>query len=341
MRKHEIILTVIAILFSMSGVYSAHAKSSENKANCQAWCNSNKPKCSFCNANITCKGRDHNVIKSFKKGTGNWHACGLSQHAIKSSENERKCKQWCANTSECNQCTSGNCGRGIKHLKTFGGRGENWYACQKTNWTKNTEKSKAEAEKWCADYRQSTREDCRIVKSGKSCPAGFYKSDRLKVRWGKDYKVCLVRKSDSQRVKDCPAKAVVNIEQALDWINTHYGTIVDEFRMQPRDYRDRRAHDRYDRKFPNVTITCEDHKNKCKKHPKRGGWSTAGRKIHLCYSNIDKFSDFCGLVGIIIHEGAHNAWVDDELSQHVGDPGDKDDTVYQLGNRAEDLCRKK
>ena len=45
------------------------------------------------------------------------------------------------------------------------------------------------------------------------------------------------------------------------------------------------------------------------------------------------------LVATIVHESGHNAWADQEWDQHHrGGPGAADDTVFQLGYRAEDLC---
>ncbi|MEW6419534.1 MAG: hypothetical protein AB1480_15705 [Nitrospirota bacterium] len=334
MKKLWIFTGILALLFlTMSD--NAFSKSSENKAACEKWCNDNKPKCAFCDSDAFCGGRTYDVIQSFKKGTGNWYACGLSEYGSETQKNKAECEAYCKSNPDCVKCTSDACGSGIKILKTFGGKGENWHACEKTKWTEHSEEAHAAAIKWCADYKKETGEECKIVKSGQSCPDGFYKSERLKVSWGRDYKVCLKSKSDSQRVKDCSGKATANIEKALDWINTHYDTIVGDFRMQPRDYRDRRAHERMDRKFELVTVQCEDQRNKCKNNPKLGGWSSGARYVNLCYNHHEKF---CQLVGTIVHESGHNAWVDMDWSQHVGDPGAMNDTVYQFGYRAEDLC---
>jgi hypothetical protein len=142
---------------------------------------------------------------------------------------------------------------------------------------------------------------------------------------------------DSQRVKDCPGTATANIEKALDWINDHSDTILGNYRLQPRDLRNRRAHERMDRKFSVATVTCEDHREKCRKKAAPYGWSAGGRKIHLCYN---RQTHFCGLVKTIIHEAGHNAWADMEWDQHHGSSaGRADDTVHVLGFRAQDLCR--
>jgi len=334
--KKVLVFTGILAIFFLTLSDNAFCKSSENKAECERWCNANKPRCVRCDSGMSCGGRDLDIIKSFKKGTGNWYACGLSDYARESQKNKADCENYCRSNPACVKCTAGACGSGIKILKTFGGKGENWRACEKTNWAKHSEEAHDAALKWCTDYKKETGEDCRIVKSGQSCPDGFYKSERQKVNWGRDYKICLVSKSDTQRVKDCSAKATANVEKALDWINAHYETIVD-FRMQPGDYRDRRAHDRINRKFPDVTVQCEDHRNKCENNAGMRGWSASARYVNLCYDNHKMF---CQLVGTIIHESGHNAWVDMDRSQHIGKNPDnpRDDTVYQFGYKAEDLC---
>lgn len=338
-KKLWVFIGILAIFFLAVSV-SAFAKSSENEAACKKWCNENKPRCAFCDSDAFCGGKKHearkyDVIKSFKEGTGNWYACGLSEYARESQKNKTDCEAYCKINPACVKCTADECGSGIKILKTFGGKGENWRACEKTKWAEHSEEAREAALKWCTDYKKEMGEECRIVKSGQSCPDGFYKSERLKVRWGSDYKVCLASKIDTQRVKDCSGKATANIEKALDWINTQYDAIAGDFRMQPRDYRDRRAHDRMNRKFPQVTVQCEDDRNKCKNNASLRGWSAGGRYVNLCYGN---HKTFCQLIGTIIHESGHNAWVDMDRSQHIGDPGSMDDTVYQFGYRAEDLC---
>jgi hypothetical protein len=340
MKKLLVFMWVFALILPLlSG--NAFAKSKENKAACESWCNANKPACAFCDADAFCGGKNHearkyDVIKSFKEGTGNWYACGLSEYDSESRKNKAECEAYCRSNPACVKCTADACGSGVKVLKTFGGSGENWRACEKTNWAKHSEEAHDAALKWCADYTKETHEECRIVKSGKSCPDGFYKTERQTVNWGRDYKICLKNKSDKQRVKDCSAKATANIEKAVDWINAHYDEIFGDYRMQPNDYRDRRAHDRIDRKFPHVTVQCEDDRNKCKNRDSLGGWSAGARYVNLCYENL---TSFCGLVGVIVHESGHNAWVDMDRSQHIGkDPGPANDTVYQLGYKAQDIC---
>lgn len=323
---------LLALNVIPGGVAEAGRRSDRNKADCLAWCGAHGDEgCHHCSATSAC-GAGYSDMRKF--GTlGTWYACRLNDFGQRGERNHQECEAFCRENAACVECSSTPCGRGIKLLKAFTGSGKDWYACEKTNWARNTEESHAAAVQWCSDYRQRTGEECRIVRSGHSCPDGFYKSDRITTSWGRDHKVCLQSKSGSQRVKDCSGRAAGNIERALAWIEEHYDTIATDFRMQPGSYRNRRAHARMDRKFPDVTVQCEDDRQKCQGTVL--GWSAAGRWVNLCY---DRHRRFCQLVGTIVHESGHNAWVDQELSQHIGDPGPQNDTVYQFGFRAEDLC---
>jgi hypothetical protein len=314
----------------------AGKKSDENKADCRAWCGQHtREGCHHCSATVGCGG-GYSSMKQFGDGAPAWYACQLNSFGEKGEKNHQDCLAYCRSNPACVGCTSSACGKDIKLLKLFAGSGKDWYACQKTDWAQHSDEARHAAERWCGDYTRETHEACRIVASGKLCPDGFYESDRVEVSWGRDYHVCLQSKSGSQRVKDCSARAAADVEKALDWINANYETIVRNFEMQPNAYRDRRAHARLDRKFPHVTVQCEDDSRKCRDNRSLGGWSATMRWVNLCYSH---HTSFCDLVGTIIHESGHNAWVDQDVSQHVGDPGPMNDTVYQFGYRAEDLCR--
>ncbi|MBN2369505.1 MAG: hypothetical protein JXO72_03380 [Vicinamibacteria bacterium] len=333
--KGWLLITSVLAALSLFGTVETQAgkKSDQNKADCLSWCSQHKSEgCEHCYATSAC-GAGYEDMKKFGK-TGTWYACRKNDFGKRGEQNQAACEAYCKSNPACEKCTSSKCGKGIKLLKPFIGGGKDWYACEKTNWARHSEQAHDDAVKWCTDYKKETGEDCRIVKSGQSCPNGFYKSDRITVSWGRDYKVCLISKSDTQRVKDCSGKATANIEKALDWINAHYDTLTD-FRMQPNAYRDRQAHRRMNRKFPDVTVQCEDQSNKCKNNARLSGWSATARYVNLCYSHHKKF---CALVGTIIHESGHNAWIDMDRSQHIGDPGAQNDTVYQFGFRAEDLC---
>jgi hypothetical protein len=342
MRTTTVRVCMLAVnaLFAcwLSGPPTAEAgsKSDENKADCRTWCGQHTDDgCHHCAATVGC-GAGYSSMKQFGGGAPAWYACRLNDFGKKGEKNHEECEAYCRSNPACVGCTSSACGKNIKLLKSFIGSGKDWYACQKTEWAEHSEQAHDAAERWCADYRRDTGEECSIVASGKLCPDGFYRSDRLEVTWGRDYNVCLRSKSGAQRVKDCSAQATANVEKALDWINDNYETIVRNFEMQPNAYRDRRAHERLDRKWPHVTVQCEDDRKKCKENHQLGGWSATARWVNLCYGNHESF---CSLVGTIVHESGHNAWVDQDVSQHVGDPGPMNDTVYQFGYRAQDLCR--
>lgn len=146
----------------------ALGKSKKNKANCLAWCNNNKPRCEFCDSNAFCGGITYDVIKSFKKGTGNWYACGLSEYALGSRKNKRECNAYCKSNPACVKCTSSLCGKDIKVLKTFRGKGDNWRACQKTNWAKNTEQNRQNCFNWCKSNAR-----CAKCSSLNNCGGGY------------------------------------------------------------------------------------------------------------------------------------------------------------------------
>lgn len=333
MNRFLVLLCLGFMLLHMSGVRDAHAKSSENKAACEAWCSNNKPTCAFCDSNAFCGGRDYDIINSFKKGTGSWYACGKSRHMNESEDNERQCREWCnANSAVCARCTSDACGRDQKVAKLFGGRGENWKACEKNQ-------AQAEAEAWCTDYTRTSGAsvaECRVLKSGQSCPADFYEAEYMRITGARNYKVCVRRKVYRQRVEDCSGEATANIEKALKWLDTHYDTILTNYQLQPKEYRDRLAHLRMDRKFPKINALCRDNRDKCKEEANVQGWSYGGKKVYLCYN---KKRNFCSLVRTIMHEAGHGAHADVVRGHSSGNPERFEDVVYQLGYRAEDLCR--
>ena len=127
--KNLWIFTGILSLFLM--ILSDNAFSA-NKADCERWCNDNSPSCGFRDPNVFCKGSKHQVIKSFRKGTGNWYACGLTEYGSRSLKNKSDCETWCKGPERCESCKkTAGCGPGYASIKTFGGHGENWYACRK------------------------------------------------------------------------------------------------------------------------------------------------------------------------------------------------------------------
>lgn len=166
MKKMFFYLCVLTIFFSVIGRLNVHAKSSENKAKCLDWCSKHKPECAFCSSNMFCGGPKHDIIASFKKGSGNWYACGLSERERASRENERQCRQWCENNERCEHCSSrSGCGKGYKRMGTWDNGGNSWHACEAKNWgTRN----KVKCEAWCKNKKY-----CSHCSSLKFCGPHF------------------------------------------------------------------------------------------------------------------------------------------------------------------------
>lgn len=102
-----------------------------HKADCESWCRAN-PDCGMCSTLAGC-GQGYTALKSWTGYGRNWHACGKRESREEASQgNEQECRDWCAGHSNCAKCsTNPGCGVGYKRIEAFGGRGQNWYACQK------------------------------------------------------------------------------------------------------------------------------------------------------------------------------------------------------------------
>jgi hypothetical protein len=169
MKRRWIFTGILALLFlALPG--DAFSKSKENKAACEKWCNANKPRCAFCDSAVFCKGRTYDVIKSFKKGTGNWYACGLSEYGRESLNNKDECIRWChAHKNDkwphdtCLKCsTAVGCGKGYHVLKRFTGKGKNWHAC-------GFKDSRRQCEAYCAENKPK----CEFCSANPGCGAGY------------------------------------------------------------------------------------------------------------------------------------------------------------------------
>jgi hypothetical protein len=164
---------VILAVFFLAMPGSAFSKSSKNKAACQKWCEA-EDDCVFCDSNAFCKkgdydARDYDPIKSFKKGTGNWYACGLSEYGKASKENADNCLAWCKNSDfyvydPCVKCSSRpGCGTGFKILEKFSDnkKGKTWRACAPRN-----------VRKECESYCKRTNE-CEFCSQLAGCGKGY------------------------------------------------------------------------------------------------------------------------------------------------------------------------
>ncbi len=105
--------------------------SDRHKADCESWCQAN-PGCEMCSTSIGC-GRGYESLHSWTGPGRNWYACGKRPTREEASAgNQQECTAWCGSHSGCDKCSDQlGCGRGYKQIKSFGGRGKNWYACEK------------------------------------------------------------------------------------------------------------------------------------------------------------------------------------------------------------------
>jgi hypothetical protein len=178
MKKVLVFMGILAIFF-LTISDNAFCKSSENKAECERWCNANKPRCVKCDSGMSCGGRDLDIIKSFKKGTGNWYACGLSEYARETLKNKNECLSYCRQHKQdegCEFCKeTAGCGAGYTSIKTFGGRGKNWYACRLTAFRRESAKNRSECDSFC-----DSNPECFACDTSPACNYGGYNGEILK-----------------------------------------------------------------------------------------------------------------------------------------------------------------
>jgi len=116
---------------------------------CKQWCDQNKDYCAKCTSIASC-GTGHKKIATFSVGK-NWYACGMTKLKQRGQINQQNCEQFCDQTEGCEKCSSAiGCGRGLKSMRTFGGTGENWYACEKTGLEAKGEPNREACHNWCA-----------------------------------------------------------------------------------------------------------------------------------------------------------------------------------------------
>lgn len=119
------------------------------------WCKAHKPECLHCHTKKSCGGKKYKIIRSFRKGSDNWYACGLSDYGRGSIENLEECEKYCENNPDkCDfcwprsDCKSGRRIQGAR-IKTFGGKGANYYACRFTAKGLLTKERLEECQKMC------------------------------------------------------------------------------------------------------------------------------------------------------------------------------------------------
>jgi hypothetical protein len=98
---------------------------------CKKWCDEN-PGCDRCSKKSGC-GKGYRKLKGWTGRGENWYACEKREKTDPASQNNKAaCREYCKGKYGC-KCKNRPCHHTYKKLKTFGGRGENWYACDIIN----------------------------------------------------------------------------------------------------------------------------------------------------------------------------------------------------------------
>lgn len=158
MRKFIYLLIVICILaFAVPASLLAEGTNdltNLNKERCQKWCAAHKLNCDFCSDQKFC-GPGYERIAGFGDIDGSWSKSGKHWYACFGGQDDRKnqqaCENWCnANKPSCVKCSpKTGCGQGYKALTTFGGKGKNWHACEKTDFKAHSDELKEKCLRWC------------------------------------------------------------------------------------------------------------------------------------------------------------------------------------------------
>lgn len=146
------------------------------------------------NLEFSATTQSQNLVLQAKIGV-NDVAAGNRKKATK--KNKSDCNKWCDAHENCEKCsTKRGCGSGLKNLKTWGGKGKNYHACEKNNWGKESEKNKKDCMKWCEGNSK-----CVYCDTKNGCGLG-YKSMKHWRGKGKNYHACTAYKIETDRVCD-------------------------------------------------------------------------------------------------------------------------------------------
>ncbi len=148
-------LCVIAVSTGVAHAGKYKEASARNEADCNAWCAANKPDCEFCSTKSGC-GKGFDKLKDWGGRGKNWHACGKRKtREEKTDENRAACDKWCKeNPDKCDNCSAkSGCGSGFKKVKSFTGRGHNYYACKRTEYHEASDRNEGACKAWCDDNK--------------------------------------------------------------------------------------------------------------------------------------------------------------------------------------------
>jgi hypothetical protein len=163
--------------------------SEQNKAECEAYCARNDD-CKKCEWDRCRDG--YETIKTFGGRGHNYHACGLKRYNTPASNyNRDECFKWCdENKPLCRTCyTYKGCSAGMVAIKSWAGKGRNFYACARRDDVKA--KNKADCEAWCAAH-----EKCVKCDTNKACGYGYLHMKSFNLgNVSSDYHACKRRDS--------------------------------------------------------------------------------------------------------------------------------------------------
>jgi hypothetical protein len=136
------------------------------KKECKTWCDRN-PDCEYCST-VGCKSGMAKMRKWAGRGK-NVVACGKKQYRSEASNRNRDdCYKWCEEHKDiCSNCSkTRGCAAYRVRLKTWGGKGKNFYACGSTK--KIKAKNKADCNAWC-----KANSGCVKCSHKKGCGLGY------------------------------------------------------------------------------------------------------------------------------------------------------------------------
>lgn len=148
--------------------------SAKHKAECEAWCRQH-PDCVKCSKLGDC-GPGYKDIKSWTGFGENWHACAkrISRQEA-SRKNKSACRRWCNEHSEegCEFCSEkAACGKGYKSIKSFRGKGDNWFACKKTKFGQSGRALDAKHKRQCETFCKN-EQSCEKCSELPGCGPGY------------------------------------------------------------------------------------------------------------------------------------------------------------------------
>lgn len=102
-----------------------------------------------------------------------------------SAQNKQDCENWCRGNPQCEKCsTHMGCGVGFTHLKTFGGYGDNWFACGKNQFGQASDNNQRECEDWCRGQARCSKCSDKV-----GCGTGYTSIKTFGGR-GENYHAC-------------------------------------------------------------------------------------------------------------------------------------------------------